>query len=86
MIYNMKMKRWNWTNDINEYLRKKTERDISQLRWSWKIWDDAFTVITYKRDYEQTFLEVYKDRTWWDLQTYEITYDRWDFKFLQAVI
>lgn len=64
----------------------KAERDISQLRWSWKIWDDAFTVITYKRDYEQTFLEVYKDRTWWDLQTYEITYDRWDFKFLQAVI
>lgn len=64
----------------------KDERDISQLRGSGKVWDDAFTVVTYKRDYDNTYLSVYKDRTWWDLQMYEIIYDRWDFKFLQTVI
>lgn len=57
------------------------ERDISQMRWSWKLWDDAFTVVKYIRDEAQTFLQVYKDRTRWELETYEIVYERGDFKF-----
>lgn len=57
-------------------------RDISQMRWSWKLWDDAFMVLEYLRDDEQTFLQVYKDRTWGQLKLYEIAYDRGDFVFL----
>ena len=57
-------------------------RDISQMRWSWKIGDDAFTVLEYLRDDEQTFLQVYKDRTWGNLKLYEIAYDRGDFVFI----
>ena len=57
------------------------ERDISQMRWSWKLWDDAFTVVKYIRDEALTFLQVYKDRTRWELETYEIVYERGDFKF-----
>lgn len=58
------------------------KRDISQMRWSWKLWDDAFMVLEYLRDDEQTFLQVYKDRTWGQLKLYEIAYDRGDFVFL----
>lgn len=57
------------------------ERDISQMRWSWKLWDDAFTVVKYIRDEALTFLQVYKDRTRWELETYEIVYEMGDFKF-----
>ena len=57
-------------------------RDIWQMRWSWKLWDDSFMVIEYIRDEWQTFLRVYKDRTWWDIALYEIWYNRWDFIFL----
>lgn len=57
-------------------------RDISQMRGSGKLWDDAFMVLEYLRDDEQTFLQVYKDRTWGKLKLYEIAYDRWDFVFL----
>ena len=60
---------------------KSSERDISQMRGSGKLWDDAFTVVKYIRDDPQTFLQVYKDRTRWELETYEIVYDRGDFKF-----
>ena len=59
------------------------QRDIGQMRWSWKLWDDAFTVVEYIRDDEQTYLRVFKDRTWGNLKIYEIIYDRWDYKFLQ---
>ena len=54
-------------------------RDISQMRWSWKLWDDAFMVLEYIRDDEQTFIKVFKDRTRWNLKTYEITYERGDY-------
>ena len=49
----------------------KDERDISQLRGSGKVWDDAFTVVTYKRDCDNTYLQVYKDRTWWDSRSFQ---------------
>lgn len=57
------------------------KRDISQMRGSGKLWDDAFMVVEYMRDDDLTFLKVYKDRTWWNLETYEIVYDRGDFLF-----
>ena len=58
------------------------QRDISQMRWSWKLWDDAFMVVEYARTEEQTFIRVYKDRTRWNLKTYEIKYDRGDYLFI----
>lgn len=60
------------------------KRDISQMRWSWKLWDDAFMVVEYMRDDTQTFLKVYKDRTWGELKIYEIKYDRGEYEFLEA--
>lgn len=57
------------------------KRDISQMRWSWKLWDDAFMVVEYIRDCDQTFLKVYKDRTWGNLGQYELTYERGEFKY-----
>lgn len=64
-------KLWDWTK----------KRDIWQLRWSWKLWDDAFFVANYERQDEWTLLYVFKDRNRWDLNIYEIEYDRGDFKF-----
>ncbi len=64
-------KLWDWTR----------KRDIWQLRWSWKLWDDAFFVANYERQDEWTLLYVFKDRNRWDLNIYEIEYDRGDFKF-----
>lgn len=61
-------------------------RDIWQMRWSGKLGDDSFMVVEYIRDEEQTFLRVYKDRTWWDIALYEIWYNRWDFIFLNKDI
>lgn len=66
-------KKWDW-------LRK---RDISQLRGSGKLWDDAFFVANYERQDEWTLLYVFKDRTRWDLNIYLLEYDRWDFKFVK---
>ena len=60
------------------------QRDLSQMRGSWKLWDDAFTVVEYIRDEEQTFLRVFKDRTWGNLKIYEIGYDRWEYHFIQV--
>lgn len=60
---------------------KKWERDISQMRWSWKLGDDAFVVVKYVRDDPQTFLQIYKDRTWGELETYEITYNKGEYLF-----
>ena len=57
------------------------KRDISQLRGSWKLWDDAFFVANYERQDEWTLLYVFKDRNRWDLNVYELNYDRGDFKF-----
>ena len=56
-------------------------RDISQLRWSWKLWDDAFMVVNYERQDEWTLLYTFKDRNRWDLNVYLLDYDRGDFKF-----
>lgn len=56
-------------------------RDISQMRWSWKLWDDAFMVVEYIRDDDQTFIAIYKDRTRWNSHIYEIAYDRGDFLY-----
>lgn len=56
-------------------------RDISQLRWSWKLWDDAFMVVNYERQDEWTLLYTFKDRNRWDLRVYLLDYDRGDFKF-----
>lgn len=67
---------------LHHFKKKSTSldrRDISQMRWSWKLGDDAFTVVEYMRDDEQTFLKVYKDRTRWNLTTYEISYDRGEY-------
>lgn len=54
-------------------------RDISQMRWSWKLWDDAFFVANYDRQDEWTLLQIFKDRNRWELETYLLEYDRWDF-------
>ena len=59
-------------------------RDISQMRWSWKLWDDATMVVEYMRD-DLTFLVVYKDRMRWELNTYQIGYNRWDFVFVKKL-
>lgn len=64
-------KMWDWTR----------RRDISQLRWSWKLWDDAFLVANYERQDEWTLLYLFKDRNRWDLKIYELNYDRGDFAF-----
>ena len=58
------------------------QRDISQMRGSWKLWDDAFTVVEYARMEEQTFIRVYKDRTWGNLKTYEIGYEKGEYYFI----
>ena len=60
------------------------QRDLSQMRGSWKLGDDAFTVVEYIRDEEQTFLRVFKDRTWGNLKIYEIGYDRGEYYFIQV--
>lgn len=57
------------------------QRDIGQMRWSWKLWDDAFMVVEYIRDLDQTFLKVYKDRNRWDIGQYEIEYNMGEFLF-----
>ena len=54
-------------------------RDISSLRGSGKLWDDAFFVANYRREDEGTLLEVLKDRTRWDLEVYLLGYDKGDF-------
>lgn len=56
-------------------------RDISQMRWSWKLWDDAFFVANYDRQDEWTLLQIFKDRNRWELETYLLEYDRGDFKY-----
>lgn len=58
-------------------------RDISSLRWSGKLWDDAFFVANYRREDEGTLLEVLKDRTRWDLEVYMLGYDRGDFYLIE---
>lgn len=58
-------------------------RDISSLRWSGKLWDDAFFVANYRREDEGTLLEVLKDRTRWDLQIYMMGYDKGDFYLME---
>ena len=62
------------------------QRDISQMRGSGKLWDDAFMVVEYMRDDEQTFLKVYKDRTRWNLKTHEIAYDKGEFTYKSVVM
>ena len=61
------------------------EREISDLRWSGKLGDDAFTIVYYTRDWENevTKLEVKKDREWGDIKKYEIGYNMWDFYFIK---
>lgn len=54
-------------------------RDISQMRWSWKLGDDAFFVANYNRQDEWTILEIFKDRNRWELENYLLQYDRGDF-------
>ena len=66
-------KKWDWMR----------RRDIWQLRWSGKLWDDAFFVANYNRQDEWTLLEVFKDRNRWELEIYLLEYDRWDFKYLK---
>lgn len=58
-------------------------RDISSLRGSGKLWDDAFFVANYRREDEWTLLEVLKDRTRWDLEVYMLGYDRGDFYLIE---
>lgn len=58
------------------------QRDLSQMRGSGKLWDDAFMVVEYIRDDNQTFLRVFKDRTRWNLKIYEIGYDRGEYYFM----
>lgn len=58
-------------------------RDISSLRWSGKLGDDAFFVANYRREDEWTLLEVLKDRTRWDLETYFLGYDKWEFYLIE---
>lgn len=65
---------------------KAWERDISQMRGSGKLWDDAFTIVKYIRDDEETFLQVYKDRTRWELGIYSLAYDKGEFKFTSVVV
>ena len=57
------------------------QRDIGQMRGSWKLGDDAFMVVEYIRDSEQTFLKVYKDRNRWDIWQYEIEYNMGEYLF-----
>lgn len=58
-------------------------RDISSLRWSGKLWDDAFFVANYRREDEWTLLEILKDRTRWDLQVYMLGYNKGDFYLIE---
>lgn len=60
-----------------------SRRDISSLRWSGKLGDDAFFVANYRREDEWTLLEVLKDRTRWDLETYFLGYDKWEFYLIE---
>lgn len=59
------------------------ERDIGQMRWSWKLWDDATFVVEYRREWNETYLTVMKDRTWWRTWEYEISYNKGDFEFIR---
>lgn len=61
------------------------KRDISSLRWSGKLWDDAFFVANYRREEEWTLLEVLKDRTRWDIEVYILDYDKGDFRFREKL-
>lgn len=60
---------------------KTQRRDISQMRWSWKLGDDAFFVANYDRQDEWTLLQIFKDRNRWELETYLLEYDKGDFKY-----
>ena len=68
-------KPWDWIR----------RRDISSLRGSGKLWDDAFFVANYRREDEGTLLEVLKDRTRWDLEIYRLGYDKWDFYLVESI-
>ena len=59
------------------------ERDIGQMRWSWKLGDDATFVLEYFREWNETYLNVMKDRTWWRTWEYEISYNKGDFEFIR---
>ena len=63
------------------------DRDIGQMRWSWKVWDDAFTVIYYSVDKltGDTKLEVWKDRKWNRTKMYQLWFDCWDFRFVSEL-
>ena len=54
-------------------------RDISQLRGSWKLWDDSFIVANYMRQWDETVLRLLKDRNRWELKDYIMVFDRGDF-------
>lgn len=60
-------------------------RDITSLRGSGKLWDDAFLVANYRREDEWTLLEILKDRTRWDLDIYRLGYEKWDFYFIEKL-
>lgn len=60
-----------------------TERDIGQMRWSWKLGDDATFVVEYRREWNETYLTVMKDRTWGRTWEYEISYNKGDFEFIR---
>lgn len=69
LLHHFKKSSWMWP------------RDIWQLRWSGKLWDDAFFVANYMRQWDETVLRVFKDRNWWELKDYIMTFDRWNFIF-----
>lgn len=54
-------------------------RDISQLRGSGKLGDDAFLVANYMRQWDETVLRILKDRNRWELKDYIMKFDRGDF-------
>lgn len=59
------------------------DRDIGQMRGSWKLGDDATFVVEYSREGNETYLKVMKDRTWGRTWEYEIAYNRWDYEFIR---
>lgn len=67
------------------HFRKKSNslegRWIESLRWSQKLADDSTMIVEYQRDNGENTcrLIVHKDRDWWDIDEYEMRYDRWEY-------
>ena len=69
---------------IHHYRKKLNNMEwrwLESIRWSQKLADDATLVIEYMRDEwdNSCRVKIMKDRDWWDVDVYEMRYDKWEY-------